>query len=515
VTIDLRSPDAPDALQGDVCIVGAGTAGAYLANRLVNAGLDVVLLEAGGESTADGRELGFDPVATGTPYGGVHEGRAFGVGGTSAKWGGLLIPYGDLDVEGADAAVAPVWRHVVKVVSESTGEVRQVLGLDSPADHETRGRTFLGALDQEMAQAGMVSRVSEMLPFKSRNLARLLRSPDAKGLLRTIVHAVAGSWTPSPGGSPPRVESVTAISESGRKVSCRARHFVVACGALESARVLLEIDRATGRRVLLGRESIGRGLSDHLSARVASVFPEDVPLAARLFAPRFDGSVMRAVRWSRPGLRPRHFAHLAFAIENPGFLLARKALFALQARKAPRFSPGELARGTGGLAALAWSRLVRHRLHVPPGTPVALQLDVEQESSDANSVQLGIGSDRFQRPPAVVHWSVSPKDLANLGAAQKAFLDAWATLGNGVPRLQKVGLDGPEAKLHDAYHPVGTTRMGDDPAAVVDRSLRVRGTANLHALSTGVFPRAGGANPTFGLLCLAQSLSTLLRGDSR
>ena len=38
MTIDLRSPDAPDVIQGDVCIVGAGTAGAFLANRLVNAG---------------------------------------------------------------------------------------------------------------------------------------------------------------------------------------------------------------------------------------------------------------------------------------------------------------------------------------------------------------------------------------------------------------------------------------------------------------------------------------------
>ena len=409
MTLDLRSTDAPVAIQGDVCIVGAGTAGAFLANRLVHAGLEVVLLEAGGDTTVEGRQLGFDPVMTGTAYGGVHEGRAFGVGGTSAKWGGLLIPYCDLDVDGAESDLAPVWRHIVKTVVESAREVRQVLGLDFPADYETRGQSVLGGLEQEMASAGMVSRVSEMLPFKTRNFARLLRSTDPKGRLQTIIHAVARDWTTSVGGDPPRVESVTAVSESGRTITCRARYFVIACGALESARVLLELDRATGGRTLLGRESIGRGLSDHLSARVASVVPEDVSLAAQLFGPRFDGSVLRAVRWSRPGLRPRHFAHLAFAIENPGFLLAKKALFAVQARKVPPVSLGELARGAGGLAALAWGRLVRGRLHVPPSTPVALQLDVEQESSDANFIRLGSGSDRFRRPLAFVRWSVSPR----------------------------------------------------------------------------------------------------------
>jgi choline dehydrogenase-like flavoprotein len=223
--------------------------------------------------------------------------------------------------------------------------------------------------------------------------------------------------------------------------------------------------------------------------------------------------MMRAIRWALPSIRPRHFAHLTFAIENPGFLLAKKVLFAIQARELPRMSPNEVTRGTSGLAALAFSRLVRHRLHVPASTPIALQLDVEQERSEENSVQLGREVDRFNRPQAVLTWGVSPLDLENLRTLQKSLLGAWATLGGIVPRLCEVALDGSESKLHDAYHPVGTTRMGDDSTAVVDRSLRVRGISNLFALSTGVFPRAGGANPTFSLLCLAQKLSNLLRGD--
>jgi choline dehydrogenase-like flavoprotein len=45
---------------------------------------------------------------------------------------------------------------------------------------------------------------------------------------------------------------------------------------------------------------------------------------------------------------------------------------------------------------------------------------------------------------------------------------------------------------------------------VVTRDLLVRGTTNLHVLSTGVFPSAGTANPTFSLLCFGEALATRL-----
>ena len=61
-------------------------------------------------------------------------------------------------------------------------------------------------------------------------------------------------------------------------------------------------------------------------------------------------------------------------------------------------------------------------------------------------------------------------------------------------------------KPHDAYHPVGTCRMGRDDGAVVDPSLKVWGLTNLWLVSTAVLPSAGTANPTFTMLCLAEDL---------
>jgi choline dehydrogenase len=50
------------------------------------------------------------------------------------------------------------------------------------------------------------------------------------------------------------------------------------------------------------------------------------------------------------------------------------------------------------------------------------------------------------------------------------------------------------------FHPVGTCKMGNDPLAVVDDELRVRGTGRLRVIDASVFPRITSGNtnaPTY------------------
>ena len=83
----------------------------------------------------------------------------------------------------------------------------------------------------------------------------------------------------------------------------------------------------------------------------------------------------------------------------------------------------------------------------------------------------------------------------------------WPGLEGGLFDLAPVFANGRGPKPHDAYHPVGTCRLGVDNGAVVDTHLRVHGTDNLWVLSTGVLPSAGTANPTFTMLCLGDELA--------
>ena len=56
------------------------------------------------------------------------------------------------------------------------------------------------------------------------------------------------------------------------------------------------------------------------------------------------------------------------------------------------------------------------------------------------------------------------------------------------------------------FHPVGTTKMGrdDDPMAVVDSHLRVRGIAGLRVVDAGVMPTVTSGNTNSPTLMIAE-----------
>jgi choline dehydrogenase-like flavoprotein len=67
------------------------------------------------------------------------------------------------------------------------------------------------------------------------------------------------------------------------------------------------------------------------------------------------------------------------------------------------------------------------------------------------------------------------------------------------------------------YHVSGTCRMGaaDDPMAVVDSQLRVRGVAGLRIVDASVFPTIPSVNPVGTIMTVAERASDLIADGAR
>jgi choline dehydrogenase-like flavoprotein len=87
--------------------------------------------------------------------------------------------------------------------------------------------------------------------------------------------------------------------------------------------------------------------------------------------------------------------------------------------------------------------------------------------------------------------------------------------GSGIGRFHRwVDFTGPTRPVtHGLHHPMGGTRMHDDPkVGVVDRDCKVHGVPNLYLAGSSVFTTGlGYANPTLTIAALSTRLAEHLQ----
>jgi choline dehydrogenase len=140
-----------------------------------------------------------------------------------------------------------------------------------------------------------------------------------------------------------------------------------------------------------------------------------------------------------------------------------------------------------------------------------------------------IRSNKFETAPAIApNYLSTPEDrkLAAQSLRLTRHIVAQPALAKYQPQEWKPGRqyesDEELARLAGdiattIFHPVGTTKMGDDddPMAVLDSRLRVRGIAGLRVVDAGAMPTITSGNTNSPVLMIAERAADWILGDAR
>jgi choline dehydrogenase-like flavoprotein len=528
--IDLAVDGDATIAEHDVCIVGAGVAGITLARRLRELKRSVCLLESGGLDFEQPTQDLYRGENVGMTYYDLDESRLRFFGGTIGIWGGRCALLDPIDFERRDWVPGSGWPIDRAALDPYYHVAHRQLELGD-FNYERDIWSALGiapyAFDPDKLTTGLWRFDERNERYTASGSRDLIDAPD----VTIVLHANAVHVQAAENARTVRHLVVRPLSGSAREV--KARHYVLAGGAIENARLLLVSNDVEPHGIGNQHDQVGRYFMEHPTGRIGRVH------VARPFE-MWDAFQKRFMR-SGPPLAP--VLRLSDATQRAERTLNSVATFKLQ-------RPPSLGVPIGNRIyqnlkhGINPDRRGRALDHAYRGIRAWFHREIAGRSS--------AGARKWARAAFTSSFAASRPQSGQPGAAFRASATRSGYLARG-PRLaavrsrqaQRASLrrhvrrraEAPALGLRRAgewlsssdprwpvdptvgnhpiagYHQMGTTRMGDTPAnGVVTADCNVFGYDNLYIAGSSVFSTSGWANPTLTLIALALRLADHLDG---
>lgn len=521
---DFNDFDHGATFESDICIIGAGAAGITIAREFLGTHYGVLLLESGGLQHETESQKLYDSYVVGLPHAGIHEGRFRLFGGSTTVWGGQSLRFSAFDLQERPWVPFSGWPIPYETLASYYPRADRVLRLGRHLEYEN-----------VLAGSGLVAPAFD--PNKLRmefsqwspqpNFGRAFRRElNRAANISVLLHANVTAIVTNSGGT--AVEQADFTTLSGKKGSVRARFFIICCGGIETARLLLASDRTQPCGVGNQYDIVGRYFHEHVFMRVGAILAQN----RRQLQNYYESFFIRGLKYApiislKEQMQiEKHLLSIhgiiAFEAASDSSIVAIKKIYGALIRKTPpsaremKLLMSIVLREPGELTRFGYRRCFQGRAGTPNAGLITMTAQSEMAPNPESRITLDQTRDSLGMRRVKLDWRLGELERRTISEFGRIVASEFERINLGTFERSQLRLleDSPEwhREAHDSFHHMGATRMNDNPRlGVVDSDCRVHGVTNLYIGSSSVFPTGGRTSPTLTIIALSLRIADRLK----